>query len=218
MSRVVTQKITLYDMNDVMNNTDLKVKVLQQNAEINFDSAWYESVYEGLKESFEQYGYGDIKINFSGFNSQGDGASFTGTIDALKWLDKISSEKGHEEVYKKYVRLHKLMKSGLIYDYIGTIKRDRNTHYVHWNTTSIYFRFGCNHSPNKAPNHFYNNIHDLLEKLGDDIHNHHNMLNKNAYTQLEKYYDDLISEESVLATLKANEYEFSEDGKIINLK
>jgi hypothetical protein len=41
---------------------------------------WYEPIIEGETEKLESEGFDDIEIQFTGFNSQGDGASFTGKI------------------------------------------------------------------------------------------------------------------------------------------
>lgn len=42
---------------------------------------WYEDTYNQFTEEMENLGFSDIKISFSGFYSQGDGASFVGTLD-----------------------------------------------------------------------------------------------------------------------------------------
>lgn len=50
------------------------------------DSFWYEHIYEEWKAELESMGFGDPDINFSGFSSQGDGASFTCTsFDFIKY-------------------------------------------------------------------------------------------------------------------------------------
>lgn len=146
----------------------------------------------------KQVAYTGYNISFSGFYSQGDGASFTGTIDIIKWLEynKIA----------KYDRILKLMKSGNI-DTGANIKRDRWGNYVHWNTTSISYSWYLDDK--------YTRINELLESLEEDILKDHQQLNKDIYDDLEKCYDNQVSDEAVKETLIANEYEFDEDGRMM---
>jgi hypothetical protein len=55
-------------------------------------SWWYESVYDTWKSALEQIGFENADISFSGFWSQGDGASFTATIDLPRLLDFMNSD------------------------------------------------------------------------------------------------------------------------------
>ena len=41
---------------------------------------WYDYVYELWKTALAQIGFGEVDISFSGFSSQGDGASFTAPL------------------------------------------------------------------------------------------------------------------------------------------
>jgi hypothetical protein len=52
------------------------------------DYEWWDYVYDNAKEDAEQYGFRIDDISFSGFYSQGDGASWTGSVDLITWLEK----------------------------------------------------------------------------------------------------------------------------------
>lgn len=52
------------------------------------DYEWWDYVYDNAKEDAHQYGFRIDDISFSGFYSQGDGASWTGSVDLITWLEK----------------------------------------------------------------------------------------------------------------------------------
>ncbi len=59
-----------------------------KNRDFNVVHDWYEFTVSDWKEKLATLGYlGEIEINFSGFSSQGDGASFTcRSIDVREWI------------------------------------------------------------------------------------------------------------------------------------
>ena len=60
-----------------------RAKAWLQEAATDFN--WYSDVLDIWKDALAQIGFEDAEISFSGFWSQGDGASFTATVD----LDKL---------------------------------------------------------------------------------------------------------------------------------
>jgi len=65
-----------------------------------FDYQWWDHIYEEWTAELEDMGFGGIDISFSGFSSQGDGASFTAdSFDFLKWanwhMSNKTTERGH---------------------------------------------------------------------------------------------------------------------------
>lgn len=52
------------------------------------DYEWWDCVYDNAKEDAHQYGFRVDDISFSGFWSQGDGASWKGSVDLITWLEK----------------------------------------------------------------------------------------------------------------------------------
>jgi hypothetical protein len=146
--------------------------------------------------------YNKIGIAYSGFWSQGDGASITGEVDVEKWI--LANN------YSKYKRLYKLIRNGNI-DAPATIKRDRWHNYVHWNTTTLYidWRYNTDYISKSL-----DNIELLMDQLDQEITTDMQDINKEIYRDLENTYDSLCSDESVADTLIANAYEFDENGKM----
>ncbi len=58
------------------------------------------------------------------------------------------------------------------------------------------------------------NLGDLLTELEEDISEHIQELCSDIYRDLETEHDYLISKEAIIETLRLNEYEFDETGKI----
>jgi hypothetical protein len=199
--------------------------IIEKHRDINVENNWWEFVYESWEEKLLSMGFditdtelvderkydketGRFKstgnkvsrkihnIQFSGFWSQGDGASFTGTVDFIVWLEYKNDP--------KYARILKLMKSGVIYN-VANIKRDRWHNYVHENTTSLYTEWYFDKP----------NIQSLLEEIETQCFEHHRELNEELYRDLENEYENLTSDEQVIDTLEINEYEFDNEGNIM---
>ena len=66
---------------------------------INVEHEWYETHYEYWIEKLEEKGYANVEINFSGFYSQGDGASFVGYVPS-QWVRKFMELHGLTEKYR----------------------------------------------------------------------------------------------------------------------
>lgn len=191
--------------------TQQKILDKYRNINVEFDD-WYEWEFENWATKLAERGYDiveektnkngkkykDYQIAFSGFWSQGDGASFTGTVDIIKWLEYTKNS--------RYSRILKLLKSGSI-QHSASIKRDRWHHYSHWNTTSIYHDWYMNGD--------HPRIEALIEDIEEELLKDHQELNREIYKELQEDYEEQTSDEAVKDTLEANQYEFDETGKIM---
>ena len=204
MREIITSK-TVYSWEDVVNTPDLLEKVINKNRDINtgMGDDWWSTTYDDWTEKLESLGYRDIDIRFSGFWSQGDGASFTGNVDTLLWIEV-------NDINGKYKRIYDLLKEDRIEIYDDRILRDRWTNHVHWNTTSLYFEIQYSFGACLD----YANIDALTDELKDDIFKHHQDLNNQIYNDLSASYDYLESDQAVVDALAANEYEFDSEGNI----
>jgi len=203
--------------------------IIEKHRDINVSHDWWEHVCEDWAEKLEGMGYDvvssrivdervydsethkfkstgkkktvkDYNINFSGFYQQGSGASFTGTVNILKWLKNQDNP--------KYARIVKLLEnnstSGLDYGAIIT----RHGYYYHERSTSLNLTW--------YPDKVYDlpNLISLLQKIEEDISEDIATQSLLIYKALEKEYEFFTSDEQVKDTLEANEYEMDEHGKI----
>lgn len=84
---------------------------------------WHEHIINDYTEQLESMGFTNVDIQYTGFWSQGDGASFTATI----YPENLETFLKHHQLENKY---SSLLNSGTV-----KIVRDK-WHYVHENTTS----------------------------------------------------------------------------------
>lgn len=132
----------------------------------------------------------ESNIYFSGFSSQGDGASFEANVNIANWL------KAHKLAnrYRRYYNIAK--KEG----YRCAIRRGGQSY--HEMTMHVYTD-GTDY-PEYTPKYDV-----LLERILEDCRQHA----KSLYRQLETEYDYLQSDECVIEAIQANEYTFTIDGK-----
>lgn len=172
---------------------DVKKKVLEAYREYNVEFGdWYQPIYEGFTEKLEQLGYSEIKPYFSGFWSQGDGACFEGKVSLLGWL------KSHK-LKTKYKNLSKyLEESGDDYLSIKQVG-----HYYHSKSMAVVDEV---HTETDKQSSDLGAVIELIENEIEEVADE-------LYRDLEKYYEELTSDEAVTEAVVANDQEFEIDGK-----
>ena len=201
---------------------------LENNRDINVDyDGWEDGVTEGFKEDMREIGIDDIEISFSGFYSQGDGASFTSEdIDTRKLFnaagiksnDALNMEVDDERSRGENKDFYDLLDT---MEDVGQLERNRikpeeirvtiertDSRHVHFNTVRANVEIWDEPDGWEEP---YGFIDELEDKVTEYIRG----ICKDLYRDLEKEYDDLTSDESVKETLISNDYEFDEEGNII---
>jgi hypothetical protein len=199
---------------------------LEEQRDINVDyQGWEDGVTEGFKEDMEEIGISDIDISYTGFWSQGDGASFTSdTIDTrklfnaagIKSTDALNMEvENRDDKDKEFYDLLDTLED------IGHLDRVRITpeelkvtiergssNYYHENTVSAKIEIWDEPEGWEEPGRF-------IEDLEKEITNFIRGKCKELYGSLSKEYDYLTSDEAVKETLIDNDYEFDEEGNQI---
>ena len=202
-------------------------KALDNNRDLNIDyDGWEDGVTEDFKEDMKEIGIDDITISYTGFNSQGDGASFTSDdIDTRKLFDAIgikSNKALNMEVddersggeNKEFYDLLDTMED------IGQVDRNRikpeeirvwikrtSSHYYHYNTVEAEVEIWDEPDGWEEPDTF-------TVDLADQVTEYVRELCKDLYRKLEKEYDYLTSDESVKETLIDSDYKFDEKGNL----
>lgn len=143
------------------------------------------------------------KIYWSGFSSQGDGASFLGCYEYKKGAAK--AVKAHAPSDKK---LHAIVddlqaaQKKHFYSLYARIASGRlANHYCHENTVSIEVTDSRDE---------YRDIGDSEEKIAECMRDFMRWI----YRQLEAEYEYQTSEEAIKETIASNEYEFTESGNL----
>lgn len=199
--RQVTTTETVYKFSEL--SDEAKEKALEYfRSQVFTDSYDYECVLEHAKEVAKLLGIDVENIYFSGFASQGDGASFTGYYRYSKGaLQAIKKE------YTQATELHRIAAE------LQDIQR-RNFYGLRA-SISTSGRYCHEYSMRISADYYGNNDNfrisdeteeDLLEALRDFA--------RWIYKQLETEYEWLCSEKGITENIDANEYEFTEDGAI----
>lgn len=170
-------------------------KAIDDNRDINVDHDWWSIIYEGAIENLEKMGFNNPSINFTGFWSQGDGASFT--CESIDLNTFLTSQKKVTEFAPLYV----------FFDNVTAKIKRTGAHYVHANMIDASISEYCSH---------YDENQEKIETLWIDLEN---LLTKIAreesekiYKDLEHYYDDLTTEDAIADALESNDYDFTADG------
>lgn len=108
---------------------DIPSEVMERYRDINVDHDWWDCTYDYWKSRLARMGVDVDEINFSGFWSQGDGASFTGVVRAKDM--------------KRFMRIHGLRERYRpLYTILGQVDvwvniTRSSSFYCHSNTVSI---------------------------------------------------------------------------------
>lgn len=199
-------------------------KALEQfrYAEVEFPG-WWHSVYEHWTEKLEELGYRlkttptrlygggtrqDPDIQFTGFASQGDGASFTAYVDVDAVADRIGME-------DDLARLRDLLRDEeddpdgeYDEDLFGvSIRRNPTSRYAHHMTMQYevepWYLSGSETAEGKLAGRLADAILDDARDLAQDL-----------FYALRDEYEYLTSDEVVADSIRANEREFEEDGTL----
>jgi hypothetical protein len=170
-----------------------KLKVLEKLSDINVDwEYWHEGVTDDFKHVLELLGYSDIETFFTGFWSQGDGASFSATFsipqNAEELQQRIDALKEHVPTFFENTSLDEdflaLDFKEELQDGETNIKVARIGHYYH--ECSMY----CDN---------------------DGLQEFSRYLAARYYRDLEKTHDYLTSREAIEESIESNGYEFDID-------
>ncbi len=186
-------KIKLYQYEELSEEAKQKVIENMQKDDSFLMYDWYTFIYEDFKDRmYQEYSCTVDDIYFSGFWSQGDGASFTGSISIKDYIEKTKQK-------SKYRSLYKYLEE---YEPFVDIRQQGN--YSHENT--MYF-----------DDHFFlegtEKQSDQLYKLMDEIEETFREEARQLYKKLEDEYEYLTSDECIKEEIINAEYEFYADGR-----
>ena len=200
---------------------EAKKRALEKNYDWNIDHDWWDSVYEDAIMMGEIIGISidtrrgskEPAIYFSGFSSQGDGAScecsYSYKVGSLKELKSSAPARYKDHETKKCVEqegnveLHRICKALTAVQrkhfYQLEAKVSTYGHYSH----SCCTRVTVEHAEDR-----YRDIGDAEEEITQLLRDFMDWI----YSRLEAEHDYLTSDEQIRDSLIANEVEFTEEG------
>lgn len=182
-------------------------KAREKYNDAELDLEWWRTVYDEFLQIAPLMGFSveSDNIQFSGFWSQGDGASFTGSaVFAVDALEKVKSYAPQDTT------LHAIAKDCGDYGAQGIRCRIEriSSHYCHENTISV--------EDNVWTLDAEGELQDCTEEAADNVRDTCRALMRWLYGQLEKEHTYRSGEECFLETAAANEWTFTADGEMEN--
>ena len=195
------------------------------------DYEWWDGVYDIAKEEGKERGFDIEDIRFSGFWSQGDGASWTGRVDIKQFLEHHLKE-DHPEHHRYFV-LQAIINEGNDWVERHVSMDRRGYHYVHdemMRLADIGYSAIYNldvddeerlqaDGPLQRANIYQLaqgiGIEDLLVKLEEWIIDEAKAYARQIYDDLESEHEHLTSEESLIESASINGWLFNEDGVLV---
>lgn len=193
------------------------------------DHEWWEDVYANATEEGKEKGFDIEDIRFSGFWSQGDGASWTGRVDLVQFLEHHL--KDDDPDYGRYFTLQALIAEGWVEKYVNVTRS--GFHYVHSNMMRLDStdfsavdrldeddeeRLQADGPLQRADVYQLwqgidgaNLIEDLEEWIIEEAREYADKI----YADIEAEYEHLTSEESLIESAYSNGYRFTEDGVLV---
>jgi hypothetical protein len=220
MPKIIQTEVFTYAELKELGSTKAIDKARQWLQDAITDGEWHEYILELWQSALSQIGFTDPRISYSGFWSQGDGASFTAKIDVAALAEFLANPpaasdciSGDPEDFRPYIvhkcggvaRNPKYAKLARITDWIDAEIHRTDSHYAHWNTCSTRIELTGHRVPKL--------IDKLVLEFRDDVETLRKDISKAIYKSLEQEYEDQRSEESITDFAEANEYTFTKDGK-----
>lgn len=203
--RTIIKEIDLYPFDEL--SKDIQEKVIERYREWNVsDLDWSESTIIYWEEKLAEIGFEDAKIYWRGFWSQGDGAFFEARCNTEKLLNTLiycevrkTPRFGVEKSWKYERALAYNEAFGIN---IGIIRS--NFRYDHDNCGYVSCQFDVTNMSKK--------MYREEEILADDINELRRDLCQTIYSDLQKEYEYLTSDDCIVDMIKAHELEFTITG------
>lgn len=182
--------IKLYTFNELTEKVQKELIEKNQYHETEHDD-WHSPIIEGFEEDLKNIGLEEITSAFTGFWSQGDGACFIGDVYDNEGFINVLKET--EYLGKTWGEKDDLEMLEITIDKI-------THHYEHENTIT------GNVSSDAVFTSNLDELENAVTKWARDK-------SRELYKSLEKYYDELASDENVIEYLEEQGEVFQENGK-----
>jgi hypothetical protein len=193
---------------------------------------WYEDTYEQYKEEGYELGFLIGKMYFSGFYSQGDGASWSGQIDIVAWLrahteDSIAREAWIQLINEGWAEKHMPVGQDGRYCHSGTMSvaywdgmigdpesiQDLEPSHQLMQQESIFKGMNALDLLNLITSSDFDlkSMADIADALKESAKDYADKL----YKQLREEYEYLTSEENLIESCDANDWKFNNEGEMV---
>ena len=186
---------------------------------------WYEEIIALAKEQAPARGFSINEVQFGGFHSQGDGASWTGYVDLADFIEYHNKPEATD--FTQYVVLRELIKDGwceekvninrhaFIYSHSGGMVTEGIDDSISYADDDSVMDRGILEGANVKE--LANSIHtdELFNDLDGWVLSKARAYANEIYAQLEEEYDAYTSEERFKEVCDINGWRFDNNGNLI---
>jgi len=186
---------------------------------------WYEEIYALAKEQAPARGFSINEIQFNGFASQGDGASWTGHVDLADFIEYHNKPEATD--FTQYVVLRELIKDGwceekvninrhaFIYSHSGTMVTEGIDDSISYADDDSVMDRGILEGANVKE--LANSIHtdELFNDLDGWVLSRARAYADGIYKQLKEEYEAYTSEEYFIDLCDINRWRFDKYGTLV---
>lgn len=213
MPQTITKQITAYKFQELSGKAKQEVcYALAPN-----DYEWWDHIYDQAKEEATPLGFSIHHIYFTGFYSQGDGASWTGYVDMVRWLEKNKPNDANAHIMlalmeEGWIEKQMVISTSGRYQHSNTMQRGE-LYSVAPDADAVFIK-GMFAGLSVA-----NLIEALpcgyLDDIADEALHEARRYADDIFYKLRHEYDHLCSPEVIEELCDANEYLFTEHGKFV---
>lgn len=209
-----TIETVVYEFDEL--NDKAKEKAREWWREGAFDYPWYDYTQCDFHEFLANIGFAGVESQFSGFWSQGDGASFD--FKGLDFSKLFNADCTGFEPYSAVVIEWRELNKSLIrkarrVQSVLTAHSEKNSYGYHYSHARTRYTECDIDYPTECTKGETKRVFAMVEELRVELTVLHVKLGDTFYRALEKEYEYLNSDESVDESIRANEYTFTESGK-----
>ena len=168
------------------------------------DNFWSESVIDDAKEAAKHLGFHIDKVYFSGFWSQGSGACFEGIFRSSEL--EAGGIRAYAPQDTELQRIADEIEKIINQFYLVALKVRHSGHYSHENCTDFTVSITDNEDNEVDSKEAADAEKNLIELSKS--------LMKWIYRNLEKEYEYQNTDEQIVENIEANDYNFTESGKV----
>lgn len=215
-----TIEVTIYNYNELSDKAKEKARDNYLTNWMHDD--WSDCTIDFMKEEGQhRYGFEIKEIRFSGFWSQGDGASWCGMVNLRHWIDKTFNTTDKEHPLTQIFLA--LLDEGWITEQVSVSYN--SSHYCHENTMDVanidhYYKID-DESVMEMGQLKGANVADLISMVGGHMDDMYERLESDCkafareiYRALEEDYEASTSEETIANIYNESETYFHENGAI----
>ena len=187
--KTITKTYQVYDFNELSDTAKNNVRY-----NLSPDWLWYDFIEEQFTEDMAACGIEVSNMYFSGFGGQGDGACFIGEVNAMAFLKA-----------QKITKAYWLLYTNLLHENADALVHiSHSGRYYHSGTMVFAEDLSIYQERLEMDDNVYTQWESLVKAIKAFCINKA----KELYTQLEKEYEYLLSDEHLSEMAEANEWHF----------